>query len=174
MPHYTSITIIPPHPLQEIAVPLLRRYTYDLPRRLPAHITVLYPFVQVETLAEATVKLRGLCADIAPFPLTVAGYGSFPLVAYLAVEPSEQLTALQRKIWDAFPDCEPYHGDFDGELPTPHVTVGVFNTAAKQSRAELPDYPPQTFTVDRLLVSIGQEPEILPWLTQDVVRLGGL
>ncbi len=173
MPLRTSITITPPHTVQALALPLLRRHTYDLPRRLPAHITVLYPFVTPDTLDDATDQLRALCADVTPFPVTVAGYGRFPLVAYMAVEPSQPLEALRTKIWNTFPDCTPYDGAFDGAFPAPHITVGVFNTAAKQNRAELPDYPPQTFTVDRLQVNIGHEPDILPWLTHDVMRLGG-
>lgn len=173
MPLRTSVTITPPHSVQAIAVPLLRRYAYDLPRRLPAHITLLYPFVPPDALEAATGKLRALCADVASFPLTVRGYGHFPHVIYLALAPSPALTDLRTRIWDAFPDCNPYDGAFDGEMPAPHITVGVFNSAAKQHRAELPDYPPQTFTVDRLHVNIGHEPELLPWLTRDVVQLGG-
>lgn len=168
----TSITITPPYNVQALAVPLLRRYTYDLPRRLPAHITMLYPFVVVDMLSDATETLRALCADVVPFPLTVAGYGRFPMVAYMAVEPSAPLDALRAKIWAAFPECNPYDGAFGGALPAPHITVGVFNSTAKQNRAELPDYLPQTFTVDRLQVNVGHEPELLPWLTWDVVRLG--
>lgn len=173
MPLHTSITITPPHPVQALAVPLLRRYAYDLPRRLPAHITVLYPFVAPGTLDTATETLRALCADIPPFPLTVAGYGQFPGVAYLAVAASAPLDELQAKVQAAFPDCTPYEGAFGGDAPPPHITVGVFNSAAKQARATLPPYPPQTFTVDRLTVSIGDPQRIVPWLVRAVVQLNG-
>lgn len=167
----TSITIVPPLPLQAIAVPLLRRYAYDCPRRLPAHISVLYPFVPVDELDAACATLRDLCADVPPFALTVRGFGQFTGVIYMAVEPSAALDDLMARVRGAFPQCIPYDGMFGDKPPPPHITVGVFNSARKQAQASLPPYKPLTFTVRRLTVSVGTPDKIVPWLVQDVIAL---
>jgi 2'-5' RNA ligase len=167
----TSVTIVPPHSVQAVAVPLLRQYAYDHLRRLPAHLTVSYPFVEVESLARATLQLREVCATIRPFSVTVDGYGSFPGVAYMKPRPSQPLADLMSEIASTFPDLTPYEGAFDGEMPPPHVTVGVFNSANKQRQATLPTYPPITFKVDRLYVNVGTSEIVVPWLVHDVVWL---
>lgn len=167
----TSVTITTPFAVQSVAVPLLRQHAYDLPRRLPAHISVLYPFVEPDDLDSACATLRRLCADVPPFPLTVAGYGEFPGVLYLGVQPSPPLEALIRRVQSTFPDCVPYSGMFGDDPVPPHVTVGVFNSRAKQQSALRPAYPPQTFTVQRLHVSIGTTEHVLPWLVHDVIPL---
>jgi 2'-5' RNA ligase len=168
----TSITITPPAPVQQIAVPLLRQYAYDLPRRLPAHITVLYPFVPVPALPDAVSTLRELCADVPPFSVTLDGYGAFPGVLYMNVMPNPALAHLMQQVGAAFPKCIPYDGMFDAH-PVPHVTIGVFSSQAKQNTADLPPYPAQTFPVDRVSVAIGDDDLIIPWLVQDVIYLGG-
>ncbi|MEL6151457.1 MAG: 2'-5' RNA ligase family protein [Chloroflexota bacterium] len=169
----TSITIAPPFAVQKIAIPLLWQHTYDVVRRLPAHISVLYPFVPEPDLPTATDHLRDLCAAIEPFDITVAGYGEFPQVTYLQIEPSDELNALMQQVHAAFPQCDPYHGTFGKEPPPTHITVAVFNSKNKQRQATFPDYEPVTFTVDRLHVNLGAENRILTWLVRDVVMLGG-
>lgn len=168
----TSVTITPPLAVQTLAVPLLREYTYDFPRRLPAHISVLYPFVDVAELSAACRTLRQLCAEVPPFNLTVEEYGSFPGVMYMGVRKNPALESLAQQIQLAFPDCIPYGGMFADEPVPPHITVGVFNSKSKQRAAKRPSYPPQTFKVDRLHVSVGTDDHIVPWLVYDVVTLG--
>jgi len=170
----TSITIVPPAPVQAVAVPLLRKHTYDLPRRLPAHLTVTYPFVPVADLSAATETLKEITATVAPFEITLDGYGSFDRVAYLDVMLCPPLMKLVETIYTAFPALVPYDGQLGPDaVYIPHVTVGVFQTKSKQRAADLPPYPPQTFRVDRLHVGIGDDDVVLPWVIRDVVHLRG-
>lgn len=172
MRYVTSISIVPPLEVQAIALPILREFAYDFPRRLPAHITVLYPFVPPPALDEGTAVLRALCAEIAPFEVTLAGYGKFTGVTYMQPQPNPALDSLLQRVSAAFPQCNPYDGMFNG-LPAAHLTVAIFSSARKQNLAQLPPYPPQTFTVDRLHVSMGVEQRTVNWIVRDVVRLGG-
>jgi 2'-5' RNA ligase len=164
---------LPPFEVQTVAVPLLWQHTYDVVRRLPAHISVLYPFVPIDDLPQAIDALRTVCTHIAPFEITVAGYGEFPHVTYMKPLPSEDMTALFERVYAAFPQCDPYHGAFGKQAPPPHITIGVFNSKNKQKQVELPAYEPITFTVDRLNINIGAENRILTWLVHDVVHLCG-
>ena len=92
----TTILIVAPHGVQAIAVPILRRYSPDVLLKVPAHFTVMYPFVPVDSLPDACKKVRTVCADIRPFDVTVNGYDSFPGVAYIKAEDPEPIRAVFR------------------------------------------------------------------------------
>ncbi len=139
----TVIMIVVPHELQAIAVPLLRRYAPDTLTRVPAHLTVLYPFVAYERLDEACVQLQAICAGIAPFELTMAGYAEFPGVIYMPPRNPRPIKQLFQRIFRDFPDCPPYRGAYGGGM-TPHLTVGEFESDEEQrdAWAALPRYAP--------------------------------
>ena len=168
----TVIMIVAPHEVQAIAVPILRKYAPDTLSRVPAHLTILYPFVGYERLNGACTKLRAICADIAPFEITMSGYDSFPLTAYMNPRDPAPILAVFKKIFAEFPECPPYGGSFGDELH-PHMTVGEFRSEAEQRAAVLPTYAPLTFRADKLHVMYGIDREPLPWLTHAVIPLGG-
>ena len=60
------------------------RYTYDAPRGMPAHVTVLFPFVPAERLDEAGEPLVALLREHTAFEATFARTARFPGVLYLA------------------------------------------------------------------------------------------
>jgi 2'-5' RNA ligase len=166
----TAIIIVAPHEVQAIAVPLLQRYAPDTSVRVPAHITVLFPFVLFERLAEASTKLREICAPIAPFDITMQGYDSFPSVAFMNPVNPAPIQAVFRKIYVAFPECPPYGGQFGHDLH-PHMTVGEFASDAERQASNLPDYAPITFQTRRLHLIYGPINAALPWITYDVIPL---
>lgn len=89
---------------------------------MPAHVTVLYPFMAPASLNAS--RRRRLADVIRGFPamrLTFSRVGRFPEVLWLAPEPVEPVVALVRAIFAAFPDYPPYGGQF--ETVVPHVTV---------------------------------------------------
>jgi 2'-5' RNA ligase len=89
---------------------------------MPAHVTVLYPFMSPVRLGRG--RRRRLADVIRGFPamqLTFARIGRFPEVLWLAPEPAEPIMALVRAITAAFPDYPPYGGQFDTIVP--HATV---------------------------------------------------
>lgn len=72
-------------------------------------MTVLIPFVPFEPLTEEVLgKLRDLFAEFAPVAFTLAEFGRFPDVPYLAPEPSLPFEALSSAVQQAFPDDPPY------------------------------------------------------------------
>ncbi len=170
----TVIMIVAPHEVQAVAVPLLRRYAPDALTRVPAHLTVLYPYVAYDRLDDTCARLEPICASIAPFEVTLAGYGEFPGVIYMALRNPRPIKRLFRTIYQHFPECPPYRGAF-GEDLTPHLTVGEFETSDEQhaARAALPRYAPLTFQATRLHVLYGIDAIALPWLTHAVIPLGG-
>ncbi|SRR5258707_1036224 len=169
----TVIMIVAPHEIQAIAAPILYRYSLDTLIRVPAHLTVLYPFVDFEHLAKACKTVREVAAEIRPFDITMSGYDQFPGVIFMAPVDPAPIQNVFRRIYARFPQCPPYDGQFGDDLH-PHMTVGEFRTEVDQAQAfkSLPEYPPTTFHVDRLYVMYGIDGKAIPWLTYDIIPLG--
>jgi 2'-5' RNA ligase len=168
----TVVMLIPPHEVQALAVPILRKYAPDTLTRVPAHLTVLYPFVAFEQLDTACAVLRTICAHTAPFDVTMSGYDSFPGVAFMTPLDPSPIESLFQRIFAQFPECPPYDGAFGNDLH-PHMTVGEFHSEAKQRGALLPYYAPITFRAEKVHIMFGIEGRPLPWITYDVIPLGG-
>lgn len=89
---------------------------------VPAHITLLYPFLPPARVQRGV--LRRAAAAIArqrAFDFRLAAPGEFPGVAWLGPEPAEPFIALTRALVRAFPDWPPY-GGAHAEI-VPHLTV---------------------------------------------------
>lgn len=168
----TVIMIVAPHEVQAIAVPILRQYAAETLIRVPAHITVSYPFVPVEQLDEAAYKLSQLGETIPPFTVTLDGYDTFPGFTFIRLADPEPVRALFRTIFKEFPNYPPYGGRFGNEL-NPHLTVAEFPNEVKQREAEMPKYKPITFPVTRLHLMYGYSGIALPWITHSVILLRG-
>ncbi len=169
----TVLMIVAPHEVQAVAVPLMRRYAPDTASRVPAHLTLLYPFVAYERLDEACMQLHSICAKISSFEVTMAGYGEFPGVIYMTPHNPQPIKNVFRRIYQEFPECPPYRGAFGDDL-TPHMTIGEFESREEQraARAAMPSYTPITFQVTRLHILYGIDQIALPWLTYAVIPLG--
>ncbi len=173
MEYTTAVVIMAPPQVQRFAVPLMRQYSGESLLRVPAHITVLFPFVPQDALDDACRTLRDLCADAPPFEVTLDGYGHFPTVVYLKPANPAPIKALFRKIYAAFPDYPPYRGEFGRDEITPHMTVAEFKSEAEREAVTLPTFAPISFKVRRLHLIAGVEHEPIPWITHDVIPLGG-
>lgn len=172
MEYQSSILIVAPHKVQAFAVPLMRRYAPEDAQRVPAHITVLFPFVPLEALDDACRVLTDIFASIPPFEVTLDGYGHFPRTTYLKPANPQPIKGLFQAVHAAFPDVLPYRGLHGADDITPHMTVGEFRTEAEREAADFPPYEPLTFTVRRLHLMVGVEREPIPWITHDVIALG--
>lgn len=168
----TAVVLFPPHEVQAVATPIMRQYAPETLIRVPAHITLMFPFVSHELLDVAAQTLHSICTNIEPFEITLAGYGQFPRTVFMQPTNPEPIKAVFRKIYAAFPECPPYGGAFGDDIH-PHVTVGEFKNEDQQRTVLLPDYAPITFRADRLhlVYDVYQEP--LLWLTHSVIPLGG-
>ncbi len=128
----------------ETLAPWRRRFhAWSVERGIPAHLTILFPFVAAARVdAELLAGLRALYAPVAPFAYELARVESFPGVAWLAPEPAAPFLELIAATRAAFPDQPPY-GDPALE-PVPHCTVGgdagdMENEALAAMLAELRD-----------------------------------
>ena len=89
---------------------------------VPAHITVLFPFISPDLitdddLARATETFQ----RFQPFEFSLEQIGRFPESLYLVPEPDEPFIALTEAIAREFPEYPPYGGKFPKIIP--HLTV---------------------------------------------------
>lgn len=92
---------------------------------VPAHVTVLYPFMAPPTIGPAELSVLG--EVFRPFAAS-----SFELVAtrrfenegviYLAPEPADLFVGLTLAVADRFPEWPPYEGRFLPDV-VPHLTI---------------------------------------------------
>ncbi|WP_433800553.1 2'-5' RNA ligase family protein [Actinomycetospora sp. CA-084318] len=99
---------------------------------VPAHVTVLYPFLPPAEIDDAVVaRLRhavaGAGAIDCSFP-TTGWFGEDYL--WLAPRPSAPFADLTACVWEAFPDCPPYRGEHE---PLPHLTIGYGSVATMEA-----------------------------------------
>ena len=142
--------VIVPVTAAEAAVSRLRlRYDRSAPFGVPAHVTIVFPFVPVDRLDQADLAdLAGIFADEASFEVTLTRFGQFPgrpgdpETLWLAPEPSDPFRRLTGKVADRWPEAPPYGGIFDDVIP--HLTVTetapapVIEQSEKAVRAALP------------------------------------
>lgn len=107
--------------------PLLRAVAAHRPEAVrpgvPAHLTVLYPFLPAEQLTEQTVgRCRELCAGTGPLRLRFDHVEAGPSMVFLAPVPAAPVAALTRSFIAQWPQCPPYGGRF-GPEPAPHLTL---------------------------------------------------
>ena len=116
---------------ETVVAPWRRRYLQaTVDRGIPAHITVLFPFVPAAALdAGLLARVRDLYAPVAPFDCALASVESFPGHAWLAPEPVERFVELIELTTRAFPDFPPY-GGLEIE-PVPHCTLGADDDPAR-------------------------------------------
>jgi 2'-5' RNA ligase len=91
---------------------------------VPAHVTVLYPFVAPREITAATIAaLAEAVASVPAFGCQFAGTAWFgDEVVWLAPRPDAPFRALTRAVSAAFPGYRPYGGAYDDSVP--HLTIG--------------------------------------------------
>jgi 2'-5' RNA ligase len=98
------------------------RYDPSARRNVPAHVTVLYPFMPPADIDdEVLAQLAAIAHAVPRFEYRLAETRRFPVALYLAPQPDEPFAALTDAIHRAFPDYPPFAGKFTTVVP--HVTV---------------------------------------------------
>ena len=137
---------------------------------IPAHVTILYPFVDPDELRGGVRrKLAAIAARHEPFRVRFEQVRLWPGVVYLAPEPADRFSRLIDDLVAAFPHHPPYGGAFDEVIP--HLTVSAAAEApleaiAAEAAASLPFERPVT----RLEVLV--EGPDSRWRAQWRIRLG--
>ena len=91
---------------------------------LPAHVTLLYPFIPPAQLDEdGFCAIEGALSGVPAFQVTfrqLAWFGE--KVLWLAPEPDRPFREMTTRLVEAFPEYPPYEGLIAD--PIPHLTVG--------------------------------------------------
>jgi 2'-5' RNA ligase len=118
------------------------QHTHDARAGMPAHVTLLFPFVPAERVGEVEEPLAGLVAAAPTFDLSFRRTARFPEVLYLDPEPVEPFLRLTAAIAAEWPEHPPYEGAFDTVIP--HLTVaesrdqGLLDRVAAEVGPHLP------------------------------------
>jgi 2'-5' RNA ligase len=115
----TSLIVVVPE--AEAAIGALRqRHDPSAALGVPAHVTVLFPFVDGDKIDEDA--LAQLFATLPAFDFVLDRVEQWDDgVVWLHPEPSKPFEDLTRAVWRRWPDHPPYDGDFDPVVP--HLTV---------------------------------------------------
>lgn len=132
-----------PVPVAEPLVQAWRaRFDSSAAYGIPAHITVIYPFLPDARLDGAVLaQLRAECAATAPMEVTFRRIGRFPGVLYLAPEPTAGLRALTARFARRWPDAPPYGGRYPDVVPHLTVAEGTAALLDDVERALAPGLP---------------------------------
>lgn len=88
---------------------------------IPPHVTVLVPWV-AEPSAADVARLTEAVPSFEPFELSFPTAGQFPNgTVWLRPEPFDTVRELLLAVYEAFPECPPYGGEFPE--PHPHLTI---------------------------------------------------
>lgn len=89
---------------------------------VPAHVTILFPFIDPTRIDdEVRQALERIAAETDPFVATFDRIGRFPDVVWLAPEPAAAFSRLTDAVASRWPDHPPYGGRF--ETVVHHLTV---------------------------------------------------
>jgi hypothetical protein len=98
---------------------------------VPAHITLLYPFIPPGDLTQESLEaLRSIARETPPFRFALVAVDEFPGLLWLRPEPSSAFIGLMRRVWAAYPSYPAYGGRYPD--PTPHLTVAVLGPGERQ------------------------------------------
>jgi 2'-5' RNA ligase len=99
-----------------------QRFDPSARRNVPAHVTILYPFMPPDQVdAEVIAMLGDIATSVPCFDYRLRETRRFPVALYLAPDPDRSFSALTDAVHSAFPDYPPFEGKFD--VVVPHVTV---------------------------------------------------
>ena len=113
-----------------VTVPEAEAWVKDLRERydptaavgVPAHITVLFPFIPPDLITDGDLaRATETFQRIRSFEFRLEQVGRFPESLYLVPEPDEPFISLTEAIVREFPEYLPYGGHFTEIIP--HLTV---------------------------------------------------
>jgi 2'-5' RNA ligase len=151
--------LIVPVPAAEAKVePWMERYLPIWKLGVPAHVTLLFPFLTLDQLdANVQAELTGLFARTSAIEVTFSEVGRFPDVVFLAPEPRSWFVGLTERLSAHF-GLQPYGGQH-AEI-VPHLTVARHPDPSVQATiaAELAHLLPIKATIHEVLL-VEEEPD---------------
>ncbi|KAA9159999.1 2'-5' RNA ligase family protein [Amycolatopsis acidicola] len=177
LPHATRSAIIVPVPDAEQTVAWHRRGLNTPGTSLvPAHVTVLYPFVHPRQIRAGTLSaLEAALAGIGAFDCVFSQVKWFgEEVLWLEPKPDEHFRSLTREVCKRFPALRPYAGEHPDTVP--HLTVADSRTGNAESKRRVAEdiagALPIHARIDTVRLVAGQD-EHGPWHPVAEFSLGG-
>jgi 2'-5' RNA ligase len=167
----TALLIIPPAKVQTFAYPIRELHDAASFNQVPAHITLLYPFVPPDQVDEAIARLTPLCASFPPFEVVIDSYGRFNDTLFLEPSNPKMILELYKLLIKTFPEYPAYEGEHGPEL-RPHLTLARFEKPEEGDAIELPPTPTFTFIVKQLHLYLGTPNSDAPFIPRAVIPLG--
>jgi len=120
--HEESALVVRVPEVEALVAPFRARHDPAAAKGVPAHVTVLYPFVAPERITPSIVlTLAELFAALPELLFSFTEVRRFPEALYLAPEPAEPIRRMTERVFARFPETPPYEGRFADVIP--HLTV---------------------------------------------------
>ncbi len=131
-----SALIVPVPEAERLVAAWRERHDGSAQTGIPAHLTLLYPFLPPEEIGPADVeRLAALFGSVPATRFRLVAVRRFSRgVLYLAPEPDGFLRELTNRIWALYPDRPPYGGAFEDVVP--HLTVAQVEDQEVLDRVE--------------------------------------
>lgn len=131
----TTMLLVPVPEAAVLIDPFRHRLDPSAPQGMPAHVTVLVPFMAPDHVNGGVLgSLEELFAGLPAFDFSLGTTRWFDdRVLYLAPEPAEPFRTMTRAVVQRFPDYPPYEGLFEDIVP--HVTIGEGGRWRRRRRA---------------------------------------
>jgi 2'-5' RNA ligase len=140
---------------------------------VPAHLTLLYPFVVPEGLDRSVrAAIQAVAARHAPFSYSLAGQAKWPDTIYVSVDPAEPFVALHGDLAGAFPDY-PIYGQTATFDFVPHVTVAEGAAASDPAILASRAWGSLPRRAGASALEVIARVEHAPWRTVWRIELGG-
>ena len=156
-----TAVIVPVAPAEAVVAQHRRRLDRSAEWGVPAHVTVLYPFVAPADVDRGVVdRLRAIFATASPFDCRFSECRWFGTdVLWLAPERPDEFRSLTRAVVDQFPGHEPYGGEYDEVVP--HLTVGESGCGTtadlRAAEADITGTLPITARIERAVLMAGTD-----------------
>jgi hypothetical protein len=174
-PDSESAVLVPVPEAERVVSPHRSRLDRAAALGVPAHVTVLYPFVPPSAITPSVLDaLAGAVASVSAFGCEFGATAWFGEdVLWLAPRPSAPFLALTRAVCEAFPGYRPYGGAYAD--PVPHLTVGERPAGGvadlRAAEAAVRPYLPVRAQVSRVWL-MTRRPSPGDWRTQAELPLG--
>ena len=150
-----------------------RRLDTGAIRGVPAHVTVLYPWIPPANITnDVLTALGSVLREHPAFDLTFDAIRWFgDEVAYVRPNPDNAFRQLTAAIWQHWPDHPPYEGRIAD--PIPHLTIGDTGRSPEleAAAAEIEGSLPVRCRIERLHLMAGTD-EMGSWTVRTAIPLG--
>ena len=138
---------------------------------VPAHVTILFPFVPAAELDDVLDDLRALFARLPSFAFELRECRHFPGVLYLAPDPPDPFVALTEAVAAAYPAYPPYEGVFAEIVPHLTAAEGEHSVHAR-AEGEIRQLLPIPAEAREVVLLEEVNPELARWRTHSRLPLG--